>query len=357
MLQNQLLQCRLINQQLIKSKFKEPTDLVGWLGAVQAQDYAMSKWGIGLRLKNATDDTIEKAINKGSIIRTHVMRPTWHFVAAEDIRWLLELTAPHVHKTASSLYRRLELDNSVFKRTDKIIQKALEGNIHLTRKELMNRIANEGIKITSLRAVLIMFSVELKGIVCNGIKRDKQFTYALLDERVPMTKKLTREESIAKLATRYFTSHAPATLQDFVWWSGLPVADAKAGLELIKSNLISEKIGEEIYWMSTSHSIKTGLKIIHLLPCFDEFTVSYKNRSASFDLEFSKKIRSTFGGILNPIIVVNGKVIGTWKRTVKKESVNIELYPFTKTSKSLYNEIAEVAKEYGKFLSKPVKIK
>lgn len=354
---NHLLHCRLINQQLVKPKFKDPKDLVAHMGAIQSQDYAMAKWGIGLRLKNATDETIGNAINKGDILRTHVMRPIWHFVSPEDIRWMVALTAPQINKITVSMYRALELDDKILQRTDTIIQNALKDNKHLTRKELMAEVAKAGIKVNSLRGIHIMFRAELDAIVCNGIKRNKQFTYALMDERVPMTKKITRDESIVKLAKIYFTSHAPATLQDFAWWSGLPVTDARIGLESIKSKLISEKIEDDIYWMADSYSFNSNLKSIHLLPCYDEFTVSYKNRSASFEMEFSKKMKTTWGGILNPVMVVNGKVIGTWKRIIKKNSVEIQLKPFGKLNKSLHNDIVNAANRYGKFLGLTVNLK
>jgi hypothetical protein len=272
---SQIARIRLANQQICGAKFTEPRDLVARLGAVQAQDYAMAKWAIGLRLSSATERSIEAAIDSGSIIRTHVMRPTWHFVAAEDIRWMLKLTAPRIETACAFGMRWFELDNKTLIRCSKIIAGALEGGNHLTRQELMNIIETKGIRTGKERASHIMLQAELDQIVCNGKRRGKQLTYALFDERVPQTKSLSREVALANLAERYFTSHGPATLKDFVWWSGLTVADAALALKMIESRLYSEKIDENIYWMpNTMPASQIRSKSVRLLPAFDEFTVS-----------------------------------------------------------------------------------
>ncbi|MFN8344566.1 MAG: winged helix DNA-binding domain-containing protein [Spirosomataceae bacterium] len=343
-------QQRLNNQQITKTNFTTPNEVAAHLGAVQAQDYAMSKWAIGVRLPGATDDSVEQAINEGSVIRTHILRPTWHLAAAQDIRWMLALTAPHVRQSVSYMYRQLELNDTVLNRTETIIAKALEGNNHLTRAELMTELEKEGINTSDLRSSHLMFHVELNGMVCNGAMRGKQITYALMDERVPSAKALAREEALAELAKRYFRSHGPATLPDFVWWSGLKVSDAKAGLEMIKSDLVSEKIGEQIYWFP-NHFHPESESNVHLLPAFDEFMVSYKDRTASLSSEHHQSA-ITGNGIFKPIVVVDGKVEGVWKRTVQKGKVGVETSHFSNPVEK--TALTAAIQRYARFLGKEI---
>ena len=349
---SQIARIRLANQQIVGTKFTEPRDIVAWLGAVQAQDYAMAKWGIGLRLTSATERTIEAAIDSGSIIRTHVMRPTWHFVAAEDIRWMLELTAPRIQQACSFWKRFVELDDKTLIRSNKFIAKTLEGGHHLTRQDLMTVLEKAGIKASNQRASYIMLQAELDRIVCNGKRRAKQFTYALFDERVPQTKPLLRDEALANLAERYFTSHGPATLKDFVWWSGLTVADATLALKMIESRLYNESVDGNIYWMPNSMpDPQIRSKSVRLLPAFDEFTVSYKDRTASVAPDLLKEV-SVGHAIFRPIVVVDGRVVGIWKRTLEKAATRIEYTFFEDMKPSRLSDLEKSAKQYGKFEGK-----
>jgi len=222
---------RLLNQHLASPHFIQPADIVYYMGAIQAQDYVGGKWAIAQRLKGATDKTIEDAFTNGSIIRTHVMRPTWHFVHPKDIRWMIQLTAPRIMAIAGTQHRQFQLNNSIFSKCEKAIQQAMEGGKQLIRNEIVEALEQAGVATNEQRFIHIMMQMELIGLVCSGGRQGKQFTYTLLDERVPATKPLDKQEALAALAERYFTSHGPATLQDYVWWSGLTVADAKTGLE------------------------------------------------------------------------------------------------------------------------------
>jgi hypothetical protein len=308
---------RLHSQHINGDQFKTVKELVQWMGAIQAQDYTMAKYAIGVRLKNATNEIVEDAINHAEIIRTHVLRPTWHFVAAEDVRWMLELTAKNLNKALSSNNKRLELDEKTFKKANTIIEKLLRDGKHLTRKEIMQALEKKGIKTGDLRASHIMFRAETDLVVCNGIKSDKQFTYALFEERVPLSKRLTNEEALTQLAHRYFSSHGPATVKDFSWWSGLSLKDATTGLESFKSKLRFEKYGDDVYWFSEQTVSKKNSSIT-LLPAFDEFLISYKSREISLDRKHAPRA-FTNNGIFNPLIVHNAKIIGIWKPRYKKE--------------------------------------
>lgn len=343
-------QLRLHTQHLSASTFKDPADIVHYMGAVQAQDYAGAKWAIGQRLVGVNDDLIEKAFTNGDIIRTHVMRPTWHFVSPKDIRWMLELTAPRVQAIASFRHRQLKLDKDIFAKCEKALIKALEGGRQLARNDVAVALQQAGVDTDEQRFVHIMMEMELIGLVCSGGRQGKQFTYALLDERVPKTKTPERDDALAVLAERYFTAHGPATLQDYVWWSGLTVADAKAGLEMIKNKLTSDEFDGNTYWFTTQQSAqknKTGAAL--LLPNYDEYIVSYKDRSAAIE---SANINKTDprGTIFNNTVVVNGLIIGTWKHTFKKDKVVVEINPFKALSKASEASITSAVKRYAKFL-------
>ena len=245
---------------------------------MQAQDFAMAKWAIGTRLPGSNEKIIETSLEKGEIIRTHLLRPTWHFVSSEDIYWLLELTTPHINSALRSRHRELELSESLLKKTNRLIQESLTGGNYLTREEIISRLHKAKINTDNNRASHIMLRAELEGIVCSGPAKAKKQTYALLNERVAKSNSLSREAALERIAEIYFTSHCPATLKDFVWWSGLPVKDARNALEMVKSKFISVLIGQDTYWVSPSFSIPdTDDIIVNLLPAYDEFLISYKD--------------------------------------------------------------------------------
>lgn len=347
---------RLISQQIATTKFKAVKDVVDWMGAMQAQDYAMAKWAIGARLPNSTDQDIETAINHGEIIRTHLLRPTWHFASAENIVWMLVLTVPQIKVSLKSRNRELGLSETIFAKSNTIIEKALAGGKHLTRQELITELEKAHIATEDNRASHLMLQAELDGIVCSGAVKGGKQTYALLEERVPKTKPLTREEALAKLAQKYFTSHGPASLQDFVWWSGLSVSDARRALEMVKSDFISETIDSRTYWFSPFvPALKPDKEAAYLLPAFDEFIISYKDRRAALPFEDHNKAVSD-NGIFRPVIVVNGKIIGTWKRTIKKDRVIIETQLFEQPDKATRSLVEEASIRYGHFLEKKTEI-
>ncbi len=349
---NDIIVLRLHNQQLAGTKFTQPPEIVGHFGAMQAQDYAMAKWAVGIRL-GATESDIEHAINTGDIVRTHVLRPTWHLVAAADVRWMLQLSAKRIRTSFAAMGRKLGLDTGIYNRCNTIIEKVVAGR-HLTRGEIMKVLEKKKILTNELRSVFIMMNAELDGIVCNGTMRGKQFTYALLEEKIPAAKPITRQEALAALAKRYFTSHGPASLHDFAWWSGLSVADAKAGIAYVAEKLDSITIEGCTYWFKdTRIDNKVKPKGTYLLPAFDEFMVSYKDRSISLDPALVKDA-ITNNGIFRPIIVVEGKVVGLWKRLIKNDSVIIEPQYFYPVKKAQLRAIHEAAKKYGDYTGKKI---
>jgi hypothetical protein len=346
---------RLRNQHIDRAAFKKPGDVVAWLGAVQAQDYAGAKWALGLRLQGATDDDIDRAFADGSILRTHLMRPTWHFVAPRDIRWLLALTAPRVHVANAFMYRQLELDSAIFKRSDAAIARALRGGRHLTRDELRRALEKAGIATgDGVRLAYLVMHAELEGVVCSGARRGNQFTYALLDARVPHRRTLGREEALAELAGRYFTSRGPATVQDFAKWSGLTLVDARRGLEAVKARLRQEVVDGHLYWLAPSRpSAKRASPTACLLSIYDEYVSGYKDRSAIGTSEAGARLIA-LGNALTCIIVVDSQIVGTWKRRLGKDAVAIETTLFARLTKAESRALALAARRYGDFLQRSV---
>lgn len=358
---------RLVNQHINAPQFNDPQSLVAHMGAIQAQDFPMARWAIGLRLPGATDAAIEQALNTGELVRTHILRPTWHIVAAQDVRWMMALTGKNIKAAAASRDRDLGIDTALYVRTNDLICRALAGNNHLTRAEVMQFLEQNGVKTDPSRAVHFMAYAETDALICNGIPRGKEQTYALLDEKIPdKGLVLTREESLAELAKRYFASHAPATLPDFQWWSGLSMTDAKAGLASIKSELETVSVGGKTYYFNgntvnaQNSTVGTGNgqgdESLFLLPAFDEYCVSYKDRTDVFALEWHGHA-ITSNGIFKPIIVVNGKIVGVWKRTIQKNKVVIEPLFFDPEAVVAVEKLATEAARFGQFLGLPTELK
>jgi hypothetical protein len=351
---------RLLNQRLIGATFDTPGDAATWFGAVQAQDYGAAKWAVGQRTWDATDTTIERAFDAGELLRTHVMRPTWHFVAPADIRWLLALTAPRVHMAMAYNNRRLELDGPVFTASQGVIEQALVGGKHLTRDELGVALEQVGIATNDLRLGHLMLHAELDGVICSGARRGKQMTYTLLEERAPSARPLARDEALAELAQRYFRSHGPATVKDYAWWSGLTMADARAGLEMVKGQFDHAECDDETYWFATSSPAITDgaamphAPVAHLLPNYDEYIVGYTDRRAAIDAEWVQAPDARGNVLFNYIMVLDGRVVGTWRRTLGKSGVTIVCNPFGLLTAEANQAFAAAAQQYGAFLGLPV---
>jgi len=348
---------RLLNQRIVLPAFNDPAEVVGWLGAVQAQDYFGAKWALGLRMRDASDHEIDKAFNLGSILRTHVMRPTWHFVLPADIRWMLALTAPRVHALSAYMVRQQGLDDAIFARSDTALAKALEGGQYLTRDELKEVLQKAGVDVDSgLSMSYLMMHAELEGIVCSGPRRGKQFTYALLEERAPDAKRLEREEALAELARRFFTSRGPATVQDFAKWSSLRVADARNGLEAVKDNFEQETLGNQTYWFLRPRAPAMGPSpTVHLLSVYDEYISSYKDRSA-IDADHLADLFRRMGNALQYLIILDGQLAGTWKRTIRKNIVTVDMNPFKNLSDDENHALTMAGQHYGAFLQLPVEV-
>jgi len=342
---------RLRNLRLAGPPLDTAADVVDRLCAVQAQDYPGAKWALGARSRGATDADVESAFDAGAILRTHLLRPTWHFIRPADIRWLLALTAPRVRAAMAYRRRQLELDAKTLRRTNRAIERALRDGAGLTRDELRTVLRDAGVKDVGLeRMTHIMMTAELDGIVCSGPRRGKQFTYALLDHRAPPARPLARDEALATLAGRYFASRGPATVQDFAKWAGLTVADGRAGLAAVESELVRERIDGRDYWLAPARRPpKPRSPSALLLSIYDEYVSSYKDRSAIVSEEHGPRLVG-MGNALTSIVVLEGRIAGTWKRRLGPRSVRVEISYFEPVVRTAERAVEAEARRYGEFL-------
>jgi hypothetical protein len=355
---SRFISLRLRNQKLTRTALRSPADVVAWLGAIQSQDYAGAKWAIGQRAIGLTDAAVDRAFDEGAILRTHILRPTWHFVTPVDLRWMMPISGPRVAARCATYFRKLELDAALLRRSVGVLERALEGRNYLTRAVLQTALARARISVTGVRLAFVVMRAELDAAICSGPRRGKQFTYALFDERVPTGNAFTRDEALAALTTRFFASHGPATIKDFVWWSGLTVQDAKAGIAAVSPSLESDAFGDRTYFFAASKatappSAPTGF----LLPNYDEFLVAYKDRDATVMTTIAQRIvDGAFDSYAHPL-VLDGQLAGTWRRVMNgrasKEALHVTVSSFKPLSRQNRQLLDGATARLAKFLEMP----
>lgn len=315
----------------------------------------MSKWALGIRLHDSTVTTINKAIDSGELVRTHLLRPTWHLVSSDDIGWMLKLTAPQIRSAVKYRDKELGLTKPIFRKSNSILELSLRSGIHLTRQELISKFTEAKIDVDNNRASHLLLRAETEGIICSGRLKDNKPTYALLPEWIQKTKKLDRDEALRELAFRYFLSRGPATLEDFNWWSGLSMKDSKLALEFVKSDLVSEVIEDKTYWFSNPSAVPDQFTDeVYLLPAYDEFLLSYKDRTASLPIANHKRAVSS-NGIFYPVIVRKGKIIGTWKYSMEKNMGVVQTNLFNVSDLEKAIDFTEPSSRFTGFLCNPVR--
>ena len=348
---------RLRNHRLTRLGFLHPGEVVAWFGAVQAQEFEPAKWALRLRMRNRpTSAEIQRAFDDGAILRTHVMRPTWHFVSQADIRWLIDLTGSRVQRLMSTYDRQLGLDERTLVRGTSVIEAALGDRNYLTRVELGERLRRAGLALDGVRLAHVAMYAELEGVICSGPRRGRQSTYALIDERAPQAIRLPRDEALAMLAQRYFSSHGPATVRDFVWWSGLPTADAKRALEINKARR-SDADGLTYWTIASSRGGAPRDDLVHLLPIYDEYIVAYRDREAvpHSPSKIVSRSRPTESVTFQHTLIIGGRVAGTWRRTLSAKSAVIDVVPLRRLSRFEQRAVGDAAAGYEQFLSTPVR--
>ena len=330
-----------------------PQDVVGRLVAMQAQDYLGSLWAIGLRMSNASEALVQQAIAERRIVRTWPMRGTLHLVGAADVRWLQRLLAPRVlAANAARIKRDYGLDETVFKRCRKVVEKALRDGEPVTRNALYQVLDEAKIATANQRGIHITGQLAHEGLICGGPREGRQPTFVLLDAWLPPTPVKSRDEALAELAQRYIRSRGPATAQDFAWWTGLTVKDAQAAFASVHALLRQETIDGKVFWLAPEAELaRKPRKSVHLLPPFDEYLVGYGDRSAAVDPAFNRQVIG-INGLVGASIVIDGRIAGMWKRSLGVDRVDIALAPFRSLNKSEQVAVAASAKRYGRFLGK-----
>jgi hypothetical protein len=338
---NDIAASRLANHRLVGRQFKTPVAAVSWFAAVQAQEFAFAKWALSQRT-GLTDAKIEKAFNRGEILRTHVLRPTWHFVAPADIRWMLALTGPRIRKAMTPYAAHLGIDEAQERKTRRIFARALAGK-SLTRTDIKDELRRARIDASPQRCAHFLMYAELSGLITSGPRVGNQFTYALLEERAAPVPPIERDEALGELAKRYFQSRRPATIQDFVWWSGLFTADARRAIEISRV-----KIGE------TAKVVARGsAPSVHLLPIYDEYPLCYRDRSAAMS---KHRANGRAGSIFVHLVVINGLVEGFWTRELGGSEAVIAVQPFRSLTRSEWMGIEREGDRHAAFLGMPVRI-
>jgi hypothetical protein len=356
----ELLALRLANQRLEGAQLDEPEDVVAWLGAVQSQERVIAPWSIAQRTTSGAGSAVQNALADGSVIRTHALRPTWHYLARPDFRWIMDATAPRVHRMNSTYYKRMGLDADVVAKGRQVIEHALADGAYLARPELDAALEESGIAAGGFRHALIVMQAELDQVICSGPPRGKIHTYALVDERVPPSPSLPRDEALAGLASRYFQSHGPATVRDFVWWSSLTVGDARKAIQA--AGLAKVDVEGVEHWAADaaalgSESVRSARvgsasgPRAHLLQTYDEYIVAYKDtRHALADAEAGGKARMSF---IQPLIY-DGLKVGTWRAVERKRALSVEVRLDGRKTAKLGKAIDEAVARFGAYSGKSV---
>lgn len=339
---------RLRNQRLSGPSWETPEEVVRWLGAVQSQEFGPAKWSIAQRSRGLSEAALDRAFSEGRILRTHVLRPTWHFVLPEDLRWMVELTAPRIRAAMAHYDRKLGLNEAVFAKSNARLARALAGGRQRTRKELAAVFQKAGIAAEGQRMAHLLMRAELDLVICSGAPKGKLGTYALVEERAPRARSLPREEALAELTRRYFTSRGPATPKDFAWWSGLTISEAKNGLEMVRAGFERKQVDGLDYWLAASATgRRTAAPAAHLLQAFDEYVIAYGE---------SRDVSGLSGMIPREqaqTVILEGQAVGHWRRLPddKRAAVEIRL---TRALDAAGNRALKAAVErYGRFKELP----
>ncbi|HTJ12101.1 MAG TPA: winged helix DNA-binding domain-containing protein [Dinghuibacter sp.] len=349
MTSRQIAGIRLHSQQIAGTGVSDPAALVRRMGCLQAQDFAGAKWALATRLPGIGETDIDRAFQEGAILRTHVLRPTWHFVSPHDIRWMLRLSAPKIRALSQGLHRKLGIDAVALRRSKTALGNALAGGKRLTRAQLLAPLRKARVNTDDIRMGFYLMDAEVEGLICSGGREGKQFTYSLLDDRAPFSDPVDARSAVVELATRYFHSRGPATVYDFAWWSGLTISRAQGGLEAIRHTLTHTVVRGQAYWFPRD-CMAFSRPSVRLLPAYDEYTVAYRDRA---DVLAPEAGETTGNGIFRPILVVNGQVTGVWKRTETRAAITLEVSPLQPLGPGATRLLAAEVQSFGRYAGKP----
>jgi hypothetical protein len=351
----EIARLRLINQRIAGAKCADPAAAVRWMGALQAQDYGQAVWAVGLRTQAPALAAVEQALANQELALTWPMRGTIHLVPAEDAAWMVKLLAPRSLKVEDSRMKQFELDEVTVERAKTAFYEALQGGQRLMRAEMMQQLAQAGINPEGQRGYFLLRYLAQQGHICLGPLRGRQQTFALLDEWAPAARQLSREAALEELARRYFCSHGPATVHDFANWTGLTVGDARLGLEAVQAGLMAEKLEDKTYWFAPfPHlELEPPVENLQLLPGFDEYLLGYKDRRAVLEPGLAANIVPGGNGVFKPMVVVNGQIVGTWKRALTRGAMSVSV-SFFQAVPVASEAIVAAAERYCAFLGLPL---
>lgn len=346
---------RLHSLGLSRPRFPSPAAVVEGLLAVQAENLGQASWAVATRVDGQiTASDVARALDDGQILRTHVLRPTWHFVRPDDVRWLLELTAPRVRRVLVAQQQELGVTDRQLHDAADVIEQSLSGGVHLTRAELGDRLADAGLPSSGRQLGALLFHAEQTGIVCSGRANGGEQTYALLDERAPGARRLDRDEALAELALRYVAGHGPATERDLAYWATLTLTDVRAGLASVRDDLASLEVADRTYWYAESSPPDARPEPrAHLLQVLDEYHNGYQHSRDLLDLDgLVPRGRQTTTGM----VLVDGQMIGGMRRHVHDDHATFEVLAFRDLADDEVEALRDAAQRYGTFLQRDVRL-
>lgn len=333
--------------------FRAPIEVVSWHLAMQAQDYGPAKWAIAQRAAGVGDADIERALSDGDIVRTHVLRPTWHFVCADDLRWLLALTGPRIQQGNAGRYRELGLDADVRARARKSIGGALRGGERMTRNQIGEVLERSGIDPSGQRLPHLLMDCELEAVICSGERVGKHHSYALADERLPEPRPFDRDEALVELVRRYLSSHGPATVHDMSWWSGLTITDIRRGLSDLGGDVTARTIDGTELWSVNATPASSGASMqgAHLLQTYDELIVGYtKSRYFGDPRQESARAAWKDRSLPTGIVLLDAAVAGHWRRTTGRGKVSVDVLLYDATSRRDRSAVESAARDLADVL-------
>ena len=347
---NTLIKRRLSAQKLAGSRVRDPGELVAWMGAIQAQEYLSARWALALRLQGSpTEAEVEAALADGRVIRTHAFRGTWQLIAPEDVRWMVAISQASVKRKAASRLRELGLDADTLKRGYVAITKAMERSGALTRDELKRALLGAKISPEGQRLSHLLLQTELEGLICGGPRRGKQLTWRLLDTKAD---RRSTDDALAELALRFFQSRGPATVDDLSWWTGLTLGEVRRGVAAAGSALTPERVDGRELLRRTGGRVSSSAPRALLLPAFDEWMVGYRNRDDAVDPRHQGAVNQG-GGIIGMSVAVDGRIVGSWRRTLERGGVKVKTKLFERVAEEDLPHIDEAIERYAAFLDVP----
>ncbi len=344
-----LARWRLRTQHLVAPHLATAAEVVRVLLAVQAENPAQSAWAVAARTAAPDPADLARMLDDGTVVRTHVLRPTWHYVHADDVGWLVELTAPRVRRTTQLQLRSAHgMDGQAVDRASSAVLEVL-ATPDLTRAELADRLNDRGDALTGAALMILLADLELQALVCSGRPAaDGTHTYARFADRIPSSRRLDRGDALAELALRYFTGHGPATVNDLSYWATLTLGDVRAGLAQASDRLESFDHDGRTFWHAPAAPPEAaGVPAGHLLQILDETYRGYQDSRWVLDAAgIVPREREAAAGMA----LVDGQIVAAMKRTVTADRVEFEMRPYRPL---LADDIAAVdaaAGRYGQFL-------